>query len=129
MNLTIHKCSDLKFDTPIPAATRVWRLYVSRLQALGRFIRHLYPVLEDRNRKLLARHRGQPQPEVLVHRVRTEIFAESLQLGQPRNIQVAVLQVHLCVVGFPKTRGWYTAGVKRGIVRPRKRQSRRLEKH
>lgn len=65
------------------------------LQALGRFIGHLNPVLQDGDGELIARHRCEPQAEVLVHRLRGELFADSLQFRQPRYIQMAVLEVHL----------------------------------
>lgn len=85
------------------------------LQALGRFIGHLHSVLEDGHGELIARHRCEPQAEVLVYRLRGEFFADSLQLRQPRYIQMAILEVDLKIFG----RGKNKVGVDRQMVLPK----------
>ena len=45
-------------------------------QTLGRLVRHLHAVLQDRHRKLVRRVTRQPQPEVRVTRVRVQLLNE-----------------------------------------------------
>lgn len=64
-------------------------------QSLGRFVCHLDAVLQDGHRKFFARHGRQPQAEVLVHRIGAQILAQTLQLGEPRHVQMTILQIYL----------------------------------
>ena len=56
-----------------------------RLHALRRLVRDLDAVLQDRHRELVARHGGEPQPELLVRlgRLVAGGLEHLLELGQP----------------------------------------------
>mmetsp|Transcript_82996 Transcript_82996/g.169159 ORF Transcript_82996/g.169159 Transcript_82996/m.169159 type:complete len:545 (-) Transcript_82996:1107-2741(-) len=61
-------------------------------QALGCFIGHLDPILQDRHGKLVGRIRSEPQAEVLVNLLGVFLIQQAFQARHPARGQVAVLK-------------------------------------
>mmetsp|Transcript_4434 Transcript_4434/g.9109 ORF Transcript_4434/g.9109 Transcript_4434/m.9109 type:complete len:248 (+) Transcript_4434:1450-2193(+) len=59
-------------------------------EALRRLVRHLHAVLQEQRWELPCGHGGEPEAVIVVRRLRVHLLADALELGKPRDGQVAI---------------------------------------